>query len=275
MIYATAAKGYRSGGSNSPGVVDNPLCSTSIKQFGYGSVPPTFRSDNLWSYEIGTKGSLLDSRLALQASVFYIDWRDIQTSVELPSCFTSFNTNYGRAISQGFDLQFAAVLTHDLRVSGSVAYTNAYNPVTEYGLPPGPGQPPPIIVPAGNKLGATIPWTATAALDYSRSIDPVWHGANGYVRLDYRWLDGKPPENPLLSSYDPLQGPYPDQAYSLFNAHLGIIHGGLDLSLFGENLTRSNPRFALGHAGTGPIEPLYYANVLQPLTVGIQALYRF
>lgn len=37
----------------------------------------SYRSDSLWSYEIGGKNALLGRRLQINSSLFYIDWRDV------------------------------------------------------------------------------------------------------------------------------------------------------------------------------------------------------
>src|SRR5581483_8829889 len=57
--YATAAKGFRSGGFNNPGI-------------------PDYGPEKIWSYELGTKMSLLQNRLRLDAAVFTSDYNDYQ-----------------------------------------------------------------------------------------------------------------------------------------------------------------------------------------------------
>ena len=91
-------------------------------------MPSTYDSDSLWSYELGAKDSLFDNRLSFQTSVYYIDWTGIQTSVNLPSCGAFYTANRGKAISQGFDFQVAAILAEGLKVSANVGYTDAYYP---------------------------------------------------------------------------------------------------------------------------------------------------
>lgn len=69
IAYLRYATGYRPGGpnmvSNDP-VTGNPLA------------PPTFDSDSLDSYEAGYKVSTSDGRFSLDASVYLIDWTDLQ-----------------------------------------------------------------------------------------------------------------------------------------------------------------------------------------------------
>lgn len=67
LLYASIAKGFRAGGAN----VDQSL----------GTDPDyvqAFDPDEIWSYEAGVKTSFLDRRLTVNATVFYIDWSDIQ-----------------------------------------------------------------------------------------------------------------------------------------------------------------------------------------------------
>lgn len=67
MLYASIARGYRSGGAN----VDASL----------GEDPNftrDFQADSIWDYEIGAKVAFLDQKVAINAAVFYIDWSDIQ-----------------------------------------------------------------------------------------------------------------------------------------------------------------------------------------------------
>src|SRR3546814_4696221 len=69
-LYGRVASGYRPGGPN-PGA-------------GFG-FPATYSSDTTINYEIGYKASLLDRMLSLEASIYQIDWKDIQLQQVDPS----------------------------------------------------------------------------------------------------------------------------------------------------------------------------------------------
>jgi iron complex outermembrane receptor protein len=267
MAYATAGKGYRSGGSNSGSVIDNPLCAQSARDLGFTSVPATYRSDSLWSYEVGAKVAALDRRLDVQASAYYIDWSKVQTRIYLASCGNYVYENIGKQVSQGFDLQVAAVPLHGLKLSASVGYTNAYYPDTTRGAPVDGVAP--IIRAAGEKVAYVLPWTAAAHAEYTHGMERLWDRAQGYVRLDYRWLDRLPQVAPVDASYVPQAGPYPSQAYGVLNVRVGVVHEGLDLSVFVNNATRADPRLDASYFGT------YSATAIRPLTAGITGLYRF
>jgi iron complex outermembrane recepter protein len=271
MVYASAAKGYRAGGGNSPTSVGNPLCNPSLAALGLTAVPSSFGPDSLWSYEIGAKDALFDRRLAIQASVYYINWTNIQTGVLLASCDEVFTANRGKAISQGFDLQIGAVVTEGLKLNLNVGYTDAYNPNAAFGAPINGIVP--VLNAAGDKLPNVLPWTASLHADYSRDIGRLWSDARSYLRVDFRWLSAANALDPRVNSFDPQVGPYQNQAYGTLNLRLGVLRGGLDGSLYVNNATKADPRLGYTH-NTSP-DPLVYATMIQPLTAGFTAIYRF
>jgi iron complex outermembrane recepter protein len=275
MVYATAAKGYRPGGSNSPNATANPLCDASFKALGLNGVPDTYESDSLWSYELGAKDSLFNDRLSFQASVYYIDWSGIQTQVNLPSCGAFYTTNRGKAISQGFDFQVEAVIAEGLKAVANVGYTDVYYPNAEYGA--AVGGAPPLLIGAGDKLPNVAPWNASVHVDYSVDIGRIWDEARSYVRVDYRWIDATPRGDPATVGYDPAVGGAigfaPNSAYGVLNLRLGVVHGGLDISAFVNNATNADPILGLTHASLN--DSLFSATAIRPLTMGLTGLYRF
>jgi iron complex outermembrane recepter protein len=275
MVYATAAKGYRPGGSNSPNATQDPLCDASFKALGLNSVPNTYDSDSLWSYELGAKDSLFHDRLSFQTSVYYIDWSGIQTQVNLPSCGAFYTTNRGKAISQGFDFQAEGILAEGLKATANVGYTDVYYPNAEYGA--AVGGAPPLLIGAGDKLPNVAPWNASVHLDYSVDISRIWDDARSYLRVDYRWIDATPRGDPRTVGYDPNVGGAigfaPNSAYGMLNVRLGVLRGGLDLSAFVNNATNADPILGVTHASL--TDSLYSATAIRPLTMGVTGLYRF
>ena len=271
MVYGSAAKGYRAGGGNSNDAIGNSLCNASLDALGLTTVPGSFTSDSLWSYEVGVKDSLFDRRLFLQASAYRIDWSNIQTKVALPSCSESFTANRGKAVSRGFDLQVAAIVVEGLKLNASVGYTDAYYPDDALGAPRNGVVP--LLHAAGDKLPNVLPWTAALHAEYSRDMSSLWSGAQSYLRVDYRWLSAAAALDPTVAGYDPHVGPYQNQAYGVLNVRLGVLHEGLDVSAYVLNATNSDPLLGYGHDTTK--EPLYYSSAIRPMTVGFTALYHF
>ena len=154
MVYATVAKGYRLGGINGP-IPSSPPCAASLAQLGLTGPPPSYDSDNLWNYEIGTKDKVFDNRLVLDLSIFHDVWKNIQEEVLLPACgYAGFTSNLGSATSDGFDLALQANLGGGFRTALSLGYTHA-----TYSQTIGPSDG--IIVSKGDTLPNTTPWSVT------------------------------------------------------------------------------------------------------------------
>jgi iron complex outermembrane receptor protein len=271
MVYVSAAKGYRSGGGNGATAIGNPLCTPSLTALGLSTVPASYSSDSLWSYEIGTKDALFDRRLAIEASAFVIEWSNIQTSVNLPSCAQMFTANRGKAVSRGFDLQVAAIITDGVKLGATVGYTDAYYPDAAFGAPVGGVTP--LLNAAGDKLANVLPWTAAANVEYSRDISFLWGNARSYIRVDYRWLSAANAINPASAGFDPQTSPYQNQAYGVLNLRLGVVHEGLDASVYVNNAAKSDPRLGYAHDVIG--DPIFYGTAIRPLTAGFTGYYRF
>lgn len=122
MLYATAAKGYRIGGANP--AIGIP-CDPFLHSLGLNSVPQTYRSDSVWSYEIGSKNSFADRRILFDASAYLINWKNIQQNVYLAGCGFQFVGNLGAAQSKGFDLQTEIRANPNLTLGGTFSYTDA------------------------------------------------------------------------------------------------------------------------------------------------------
>lgn len=96
MVYANFARGFRPGRGN---------FGFQLLYSAFGNVIPeqSIGPETLWSYELGTKFSLLEGDLAFDAALFFNDWTDLQLTVNLPTG-GNFTTNIGSAESYGIDL---------------------------------------------------------------------------------------------------------------------------------------------------------------------------
>jgi outer membrane receptor protein involved in Fe transport len=110
MVYARLASGYRPGGAN----VNNTV---------HGL--PSFDPDTTKNYEIGAKSDFLDHKLSFDASVYYIDWKDIQLQVIDPTTKSALYINGSTAKSQGVEFSTQARPLNGLSVSAWVAYDDA------------------------------------------------------------------------------------------------------------------------------------------------------
>lgn len=266
MIYATAAKGYRMGGGNV--VFDSPACANDLALRGYLAVPQTYGSDSLWSYELGTKNRLFGS-LQLAASVFQINWKGIQQSVQLSNCGLQFTDNLGKAKSEGFDVELNQKIGQSFLLSAQLGYTNSRYTKT-LAISADPDTLP--IVRAGNALQQQ-PWTITVSGQYDFALLQE----NGYLRVDYTRLAGHrdtASQDRGTASYDPSR--LARQGYTMLNARLGAKISGWDMSLFANNILNQHPRlFSFGQSTSEAATIYRKETTLRPRVVGLTAAYRY
>ncbi len=262
MFYASASKGFRIGGGNSP---LPPGCT------GSGFNPAGYQPDWLWSYEIGAKDTLFDDRLQVDTSVYHALWSNIQQLVTASPCGISYVGNLGHAASNGFDTSVRALITPQLRMDLKVAYTNAY--YTETTISGGV-----TTVEEGDKVGflpqVVAPWEVVLAGDYRI---PLQNSNTVHMRVEWQYNSENPGpfQNGIVggANYVPLDRPNP--ATNLVNARLGYTMGKLDMSLFANNIFNSLP--LLGTLSYFPPSSPYRIqnSTFRPFTLGIAANYAF
>lgn len=115
LLFAQAAKGFRIGGAN-PGL---PPCATCVV-----TIDTEFGSDSLWNYEVGVKSQPISRVLTLNASLFWIDWKNIQLNVSREDGFNGI-ANAGTARSRGAEVEFNLRASPDFEWGGQVTYTDA------------------------------------------------------------------------------------------------------------------------------------------------------
>lgn len=111
MTYVRLASGYRAGGPN--------------VTTGAGSAPLAYDPDDSRDYEIGAKGDLLNGVIAFDASVYYIDWKDIQLALRDPVTLQSYTDNAGAARSKGVELSIEVRPLDGLTLAAWGAYNDA------------------------------------------------------------------------------------------------------------------------------------------------------
>ena len=261
LFYATAAKGYRIGGTNAPLSTN---CAIDLQ--GYSSVPADYSSDSVWSYEIGAKNKLFGHRLEIDSSAYHIDWSNIQQLVYVSNCGQQFVDNLGKAQSNGFDVQIAAHPVRGLTVESSVGYTHATfsNTVNK-----NPGNALNIVT-AGDHI-ETQPWSFMLGVTYETK---VLGDHDAYARADYEYHSGSaitPVTDAANGGYDPEAQPTPATGYVSLRA--GLRWQGYDLSLFANNLLNAHPNLTRYSEVIG--NPIHRDFTFRPRTVGLTAAYRY
>ena len=167
MVYATAAKGFREGGPNPPLLLVQS-CLDSLAHSGSSSPPVTYDSDNLWSYELGTKFQTANRRLRFQGDVFQIDWSDIQQSIPVgPDLRLLARCEFRRgARCAAWKPRCRGARSKASRSICRGAYTKAE--ITK--------DLPPLNVQAGTPLSGVPEWTASLSTQYDFAFSNGWGG---------------------------------------------------------------------------------------------------
>jgi iron complex outermembrane receptor protein len=286
LVYLSAGKGFRPGGVNFP--AGGSLCATSLSQVGLSSIPGQYSSDSLWSYEIGSKNTLFGNTLQINASIFHIDWSNIQENYYLLSCGEQFEANLGKVRSIGGELEAVYRPIAALTLTASAAYVDAkytstacagalsWNGSMCTGTDPVSGNPEsglPIVSVGDRLLGA--PWSFTASADYHF---PTWRDTSPYLRVDYQRTTA---QTALISNHnandggsDPTLPGLPITRNLMLRA--GMRFSGFDVSVYGNNLTNAHPQmFASRDIPVDGYDELYFARGVRPRTFGITGTYRY
>lgn len=250
-VYAEAAKGYRIGGFIEP-QSDNGFCTADYAAIGIDAahLPLSYASDSLWNYEAGVKGSLFGNRLTVDASAFYVDWKNVQQTISL-ACGNTYTSNFGTAISTGGELEIKGKVTNDLTVSLNAGTTHAYlSSVT-----PDSGTT------TGQDLLNTPSWSANTSVEYGHNLAS---GLRLFSRVDYDWV------GPSYGSYNVTDVDYKRPSYSIMNITAGVSLGNLELALYGKNVLDDTK--VIQHVTINWLESGY---TLHPLTFGVTANWSF
>ena len=121
-LYASASEGYRIGGSEI--YISPSLCAQDLANLGLNTAPQTFNSDSLWSYEGGLKGRFFDDTLSIDVDGYYLQWKNIQQTVDLPICGYTITTNVGNAEAYGPEPEVNYRPVRDLTLGLSTEYTH-------------------------------------------------------------------------------------------------------------------------------------------------------
>lgn len=143
MLYARLASGYRPGGPNTDAGLGLPL---------------TYGADKTSDYDIGAKGDIVHRILSYDASIYYIDWKDIQVNIIDPNSGVGYFANAGRAKSEGVELSLESRPLKGLSIATWVSWDEAALTVgfptdsQAYGVP-------------GNRLPNSARWSGNFSID--------------------------------------------------------------------------------------------------------------
>lgn len=269
LTYASATKGFRNGGVNA--AIDNVSCEPDLAKLGLTKAPESYNPDSVWSYELGSKLTMLDQHLIVDAAVYQYDWSNMINNEELVSCTLSFTTNIGKAQGRGFELAVEYRPIDPLVLSMNAGYHYLKATQTLYATSGA------IETQNGDTLsgGATV--NAAAQYDFVVADRPA------YFHVDYTYQGPQPlpseETNPNDASY--VNQPdliFQNVGFSVTDARLGMDFGGWDVSLFCNNLLNAQPFLDKTRATVTVFSvptSVVETSTIRPRTTGITAIYRF
>jgi iron complex outermembrane recepter protein len=154
-LYASAARGFRSGGFNPVG-------------------QPSYGPETAWTYEVGSKLRLVDGRLRIEGALFYTDYKDYQIQGFLPPPAPLINiySNAGTIHIKGSELSVIWKPTRTLTLTASGTYNHTefveINATSTSHI-------------VGDPLDLTPKYSFTVSVQNDWSLGD----RNGFARIDY------------------------------------------------------------------------------------------
>jgi outer membrane receptor protein involved in Fe transport len=244
MVYARFASGYRPGGPN--------LANTQLDP----SIPQAFTPDETINYEIGAKGNVLGRLLTFDASIYYIEWNDIQ----LQSLFSStarvnYKANGGDGKSQGIDLALESRPLTGMKITGAGAWNLAE--LTESF----PAEST-LAGARGDRLPFSARFTGSISIDQEFPLGAM----QGFVGVTESYIGDR--KGPFLGA-GATRADLPD--YFTTDLRAGVKRDNWEANLYVNNLTDERG-LLMGGAGS------FLANIytyIRPRAVGVSLVSKF
>jgi iron complex outermembrane receptor protein len=230
-IYASDAKGFRSGG------------------FNFNPTRPTFQPESVWTYEFGTKLALLEHRLNINADIFYSKYDDY-VAIGLDPQRPSLNIyqNAGNAVIKGIEGSIEWRVADEWTLALNGDYLDTY--FTSISLLPGSSA-----YDVGDNLDFTPKYQGVASVER----DFKWLGRSTFARLDYQIQGESTFRNRSI-------GPWyfsESNVIHMLNLAAGVDwNDNLRLGIFAQNLLNDR-------GFTTPIVIEQSADRARPLTYGV------
>lgn len=252
LYYSNIVKGFRSGTFNDPNVC--AFQRLPVEQGG-GGLPceEAIDSDELWSYEVGTKLALLESQLSLDVAAYYEDWSNVHQKVQYNGIYQDYQV--GDAQIYGLDLSLALApasvqgLTLQATANINSAELKNLNPA--------------IVEATGMRDGDRLPLVPESTLSligsYSRELGRGWLGqaSMGYSHI--------------AKQYGAFGTTVAGNSRDLLRLRIGAENDHFGLWLFGSNLLEEDGAVYVQNPSRG----LAFSTQDYPRQIGVEASYRY
>lgn len=252
MLYARAAQGLRPG----EGQTLLPVtCRSDLIADGFDPDHPPKQTnpDSVWNYEFGVKSDLLEHRLRADATVFWIDWKDIQQSLLLLDCGFNLFVNAGKARSRGAELELTFLPTEHWELTANGSFTDArlLNSLSGIG------------VTSGDRVQEVPRIQLDTSATYRFRISERF---TGYLRAEEQYVGDS------WVSFDEMDPLMHRPGYSLAGLRLGLIDTDQrwQYVLFGDNLLDERADLAHPDSLSFNIGDRPRISIARPRTIGLK-----
>jgi outer membrane receptor protein involved in Fe transport len=283
MLYYTYSQGYRPGAFNRlpggvtkiwvnaagaalPNGVVAGATDTKALQF---SKPTAYGPDSLINNEIGFKSEFLAHRLLVNASIYQMDWKDVQTLIYNPPVYgnTTFGLTGPSYRVKGGELQLAFKATENLTLMGNLSRNDATQTTSPCIKSVGvtsltPTNPTPagacitqvrsgaVNVAIPNPLGAigsTPAFSPKLQYNLRARYDWTYNEYKSFAQVGMSHVDSMDNQPSSFPSGNGVLIPtttwlrYTMPAYETYDASFGVSKGNWDVMIFGQNLANTHP----------------------------------
>jgi len=247
LAYMRFSSGYRPGVPNFPAANGQPL-------------PASAGPDMTYNYELGIKGSLLDHRLIIDASAYYIDWRNIQLPLFSQQAGSGYTSNAGGAKSDGLEVSLEARPISGLTLSGWISWDQA---VLLSSLP----SSSPSVANAGDRLPDSPRFSGFFATNYEF---PLASGVRGFLGGAVSYVGDRQGDF-AGANYDGAHARENFPSYAKLDLRAGAKYNDWTINFYANNV---GDKRAILSSGAGSGLP-YVRYFITPRTVGVNVIRAF
>jgi outer membrane receptor protein involved in Fe transport len=203
--FLRAASGYRPGGPQTANIPN----------------PVPYSADTVWNYEAGVKLSAMERRMNMSASIYHIDWKDMQLNGLSGGFLLTGNAGKSRVNGAEFELQY---LPSERALLGlSMGYTDTE--ITEISAAASAN----LGAVAGDPLPLTAKFTGAATADY---FVPISEGTKASFGFTFKYQGDRPSSFSKASLNPNIDIP----AYTALDFRMGIDWGRYRVQLQANNV---------------------------------------